>query len=137
MESLARWGSERGIAVEPYGLEISWRLAALARRSLPQWRDRIWVGNAITFTAPRRFDVVHSGIDYVPVPQRRAYLLRLMRDLMEPGGRLVLRAERVVSGQPDLVEQMRALDLPIQAVLESRHPDDNTLRRTVCLGNTS
>ena len=62
MESMAAWAG-----VEPYGLEISPELAELARRRLPQWADRIWVGNAPTWTPPRRFDVVRTGLDYVPL----------------------------------------------------------------------
>ena len=43
MESMAAWAG-----VEPYGLEISPELAELARRRLPHWAERIWVGNAPT-----------------------------------------------------------------------------------------
>jgi hypothetical protein len=48
MESVAGWCAERGLAVEPYGVDISPALAELARRRLPQWADRIWVGNAVS-----------------------------------------------------------------------------------------
>jgi hypothetical protein len=44
MESVAAWCAERGLAIEPYGVDISPALAELARRRLPQWADRIWVG---------------------------------------------------------------------------------------------
>ncbi len=133
MESLGRWADERGIAVEPYGLDISWRLAALARRRLPHWQDRIWVGNAMTWTPPRRFDLVHTGIDYVPAPRQRDFLLRLLRDVVAPGGRLVIRAERVSAGQRDLADQVRELGLNISAILECPHPRTGELRRTVSI----
>ena len=68
---------------------------ALARQRLPEWADRIWVGNVMEWTPPRRFDVVHTGIDYVPRDRRRDLLKRVLRDLVEPGGRIVLRANRV------------------------------------------
>jgi SAM-dependent methyltransferase len=73
MASMAAWA-----VVEPYGLEISPELAELARRRLPQWADRIWVGNAIDWTPPRRFDVVRTGLDYVPRPQRRQLVEHLL-----------------------------------------------------------
>lgn len=42
MSSVAKWSADRGLAVEPYGVEISPRLADLARRRYPKWRERIW-----------------------------------------------------------------------------------------------
>src|SRR5450631_3370741 len=44
MESVAAWCAERGLAVEPYGVDISPALADLARQRLPQWAGRIWAG---------------------------------------------------------------------------------------------
>ncbi|MEJ7654831.1 MAG: class I SAM-dependent methyltransferase, partial [Chloroflexia bacterium] len=66
METMHEWCGERGYAIEPYGLDISPELADLARRRLPQWEDRIFVGNAIDWTPPQRFDFVRTGLDYVP-----------------------------------------------------------------------
>jgi hypothetical protein len=53
MESVAAWCAERGLAIDPYGVDISSALAELARRRLPQWADRIWVGNAMSWRPPR------------------------------------------------------------------------------------
>jgi 2-polyprenyl-3-methyl-5-hydroxy-6-metoxy-1,4-benzoquinol methylase len=41
METMVAWCAERGHAIEPYGLDIAPELAALARRRLPRWADRI------------------------------------------------------------------------------------------------
>jgi hypothetical protein len=41
MESVAAWCAEHGLDVEPYGVDISPKLAELARRRLPRWADRI------------------------------------------------------------------------------------------------
>ncbi len=73
MESMARWAG-----VEPYGLEISPELAALARRRLPHWSDRIWVGNALDWRPPRPFDVARACLDFVPAPRRQALLEHLL-----------------------------------------------------------
>jgi SAM-dependent methyltransferase len=73
MESMAAWAG-----VEPYGLEISPELAELARRRLPQWADRIWVGNAADWTPRRHFDAIRTGLDYVPRPRRREFVQRLL-----------------------------------------------------------
>ena len=73
MASMAEWAG-----VEPYGLEISPELAELARRRLPRWADRIWIGNAADWVPPRRFDVVRSGLDYVPTTHRRDLVEHLL-----------------------------------------------------------
>lgn len=72
LESMVWWAD-----VEPYGLEISPELAALARKRLPQWADRIWDGNAADWTPPHRFDVVRTGF-YVPASRRRQLVERLL-----------------------------------------------------------
>jgi hypothetical protein len=73
MESMAAWA-----AVEPYGLELAPELAALARRRLPRWADRIWVGNAADWTPPRRFDVIRTGLEYVPPDRRHDLVAHLL-----------------------------------------------------------
>src|SRR5688572_30631930 len=52
MESIARWRPH----IEPYGLEISPELATHARERLPQWAHRVFVGNALGWQPPHRFD---------------------------------------------------------------------------------
>jgi SAM-dependent methyltransferase len=133
MQSVERWGKERGITVEPYGLDISWRLAALARLRLPHWSERIWIGNVLEWTPPRRFDLVHTALDYVPVHRRREQIERVLREFVAPGGRVVLRAERMVPGTPDLVEQVSSLGLAIGGVLERVHPELRDIRRSIWL----
>ncbi|HEX3773830.1 MAG TPA: phosphotransferase [Polyangiaceae bacterium] len=133
LESFERWSAERGTVVELHGLDISARLASLARQRLPGLAARIWVGNASNWEPPRRFDLVHTGLDYVPVPQRRVFLARVLADLVAPGGRVVIRAERVVPGVPDLVKQVEEIGFTISGVLERRHPTSNELRRTAWL----
>jgi SAM-dependent methyltransferase len=85
MESLHRW-----TGVEPYGLEISPELADLARRRLPRWADRIFVGNAIEWSPSFRFAVVRTSLEYVPKPRRRELIGHLLDRVVSPGGRLVI-----------------------------------------------
>jgi SAM-dependent methyltransferase len=90
METLPVWCRERGHAVEPYGLDISPQLAGLARRRLPHWSERIAVGNAIDWTPPRRFDFVRTGLEYVPQRRQADLLWHLLRNVVAPGGRLIV-----------------------------------------------
>ena len=90
MECVQRWSADRGLRIEPYGLDISTKLAALARRRLPHWVDRIFIGNVIDWDPPMRFDFVRTGLEYVP-PRRGADLLRhLLSRVVAPGGRLIV-----------------------------------------------
>jgi SAM-dependent methyltransferase len=99
MESMAKWAG-----VEPFGLEISPELAELARRRLPQWADRIWVGNALGWEPPRRFDAVRTGLDYVPPPRRRELVAHLLS-----------HANRVVIGVFNEEREERALEAHVRA----------------------
>ena len=132
MESVVRWGAERGIDVEPYGLDISWRIAALARFRLPHWADRIFVGNAIEWTPARTFDVVQIGIDEVPSPRRRELVDRVLKTFVAPGGSLVFRASRV-GDEFDPVSRLEQIGLRPDGVIERPHPVTGQLRRTAVL----
>ena len=114
MESVATWCAERGLAVEPYGIDISPALTELARRRLPHWADRIWVGNALDWRPPAglRFDYVHILLDSVP-RARRADLVRhqLVHIVRRGTGRLLVSdyAADLAAGQPSAAETLRSL----------------------------
>ena len=111
MESVHTWSAERGLAIEPYGVDIGPGLVALARRRLPQWADRIEVGNAIDYVPSdgRRFTFVHALLDCVPKRRRGDLVRHALDHLVEPGGRL-LASE--YSG-PRSRGYLEALGLPI------------------------
>jgi SAM-dependent methyltransferase len=113
MESMAAWGG-----VEPYGLELSPELAAAARERLPHWADRIWVGNALDWTPPRRFDVVRTGLDYVPPPQRA----NLVRHLLASCDRLVVGVFNEEREQDALEAQVAAWGFSVSGRVAREHP---------------
>ncbi|WP_020576652.1 class I SAM-dependent methyltransferase [Actinopolymorpha alba] len=92
MESVRQWAGERGLLIEPYGVDIGAGLVDLARRRLPQWADRIEVGNAIDYVPSdgRRFTFVHALVDCVPERRRRDLIRHAIEHLVEPGGRLLV-----------------------------------------------
>jgi SAM-dependent methyltransferase len=110
MESVHRWAAADGRHVEPYGLDLSERLVALARSRLPLWHDRFFVGDALTWSPPRRFDFVHTMADLVPGRRRPEWLARVLRDVVAPGGRLIVR------GYAGIGDQLRAWSLPVSGV---------------------
>lgn len=90
MESLAAWAAEDGHTIEPYGLDLIPTLAALARRRLPRWSDRIFTGNLMAWEPPRRFDFVCTNLEFVPAHGRRDMVERLLQRFLLPGGRLIV-----------------------------------------------
>jgi len=90
MECLALWARERGTELTVYGLELNPALADTARRRLPAWADRIYTGNVVDWAPPQRFTYVRAGLEYVPPGRGPALIARLLRDVVAPGGRLIV-----------------------------------------------
>jgi len=131
MECMARWTQEKGLAVEMFGLDIAPELAALARRRLPHWADRIYVGNAIDWQPPMRFDFVRTGLEYVPLRRQSDFVARLLRDVVAPGGRLIIgtygeeRDDTRV--EPSVEEQLAHWGFPISGRTERPNRRDSRL----------
>ncbi|MBA3782304.1 MAG: class I SAM-dependent methyltransferase [Nocardioides sp.] len=121
MESVAAWSDGD---LEPYGVDISVALAALARRRCPQWADRIWTANADGFDPGRRFTYVRTGLDYVPASRAPSYVARLLR-LVEPGGRLVVGVFNEERDEDRLAGQVATWGFEVAGSTsrEHRHPD--------------
>jgi SAM-dependent methyltransferase len=90
LECLVDWVSQKGHRIEPYGLDISTRLVELARKRLPRWADRLFVGNAIDWEPPRRHEFVLTGLEYVPQKRQADLVQRLLEHVVIPGGRLII-----------------------------------------------
>jgi SAM-dependent methyltransferase len=90
IECLAVWARERGQRLSMYGLELNHDLASAARRRLQAWPERIFAGNAVDWEPPMKFTYVRTGLEYVPAERRQHLVARLLRDVVEPGGRLIV-----------------------------------------------
>jgi hypothetical protein len=115
METLVAWARERGYHLEPYGLDLSPKLVALARSRLPGWADRISVGNVITWDPPRQFDYVRTELVYVPGQRQPHLIARLMEHVVAPAGRLVVCAYRPqgVRDADPIGELLRSWGFPV------------------------
>ena len=113
MASMAAWGG-----VEPYGVDISPELVQVARRRLPRWADRIWVGNALHWQPPRRFDVIRTGLEYVPRPRRP----ELLHHLLAYCNRLVVGVFNEERGDPTLEREVESWGFAITGRAEREHP---------------
>jgi len=107
MASVERWSRERSLAVEPYGVEISPSLAALARRRYPRWRDRIWTANADGWEPPILFQFVRTGLDYVPPARRELFVRHLLDHVVAPGGKLIVGKNNENRGESEVAESLR------------------------------
>jgi len=87
LESVVRWSEHR---IEPYGLDFSPRLVELARSRLPQWAKRIFLGDALEWEPPQRFDFVRRELLYAPEERWRELVERLLERTVAPGGRLIV-----------------------------------------------
>jgi trans-aconitate methyltransferase len=131
MECLHAWAKEDGIGLDPWGVDISTELVALARDRLPQWRDQIFVGNALDWRPPRRYDFVRTSVGYVPSHRRPDFLRHLLDDVVEPGGRLIVGVFNEEQEHAALEAAATAWGFDVAGRTERPHPDTAELvRRT-------
>jgi SAM-dependent methyltransferase len=108
MASVERWSNDRGLPIEPFGVEISPKLAELARKRYPQWRERIWAANADEWHPPMRFDMVRTGLEYVPQSDREAFVRHLFDRVVAPGGRLIIGKNNEDRGESKIADSLRS-----------------------------
>ncbi len=90
LEYCIKWTAERGINIDPYGLDISPKLLELAKKRLPQFASHFFGGNALTWLPPRKFDFVRTELVYVPAEYEKRYLEFILKNHLEPDGKLLV-----------------------------------------------
>jgi predicted pyridoxine 5'-phosphate oxidase superfamily flavin-nucleotide-binding protein len=120
MESITEWTSHR---VDPYGLDFAPRLVALARERLPQWADRIFLGDALEWEPPHSFDFVRAELVYVADDRRRELVERLL-GWIAPSGRLILCGY----GGDEVVAPVRAWGFKPELELEWQSASGNRVQ---------
>jgi SAM-dependent methyltransferase len=133
METVREWAGERGLVIEPYGLDISPELVALARRRLPEWHNRIWEGNALHWRPPRRFTYVRSSLEYVPASRRGDLVSHLLTNATEH--RLLIGPANEEPHRPEMEEALRAAGFTPSGRIERPHDDPRLVRRLVWLSS--
>ena len=92
LECLVAWAYERGISLTPFGVDQGSHLIALARQRLSEYTAHFYVGNAWDWKPPQRYRYVYSVHDCVPEQFLAAFVERLLRTTVAPGGTLILGA---------------------------------------------
>jgi SAM-dependent methyltransferase len=131
MERMVAWCARAGIACEPYGLDIAAELVALAHKRLPNWRDRIFVGNAIEWRPAERFDVVRTGLEYVPARRRRDLIEHLLHAVVAERGRLIIGVYSEETDERTLERELAAWGFTIAGRSERAHADPRLAYRIV------
>ena len=130
MESVRRWGSMKNLAIEPYGLDIIPELAQLAQRRLPQWADRIYVGNIRTWRPPmNRFDFVLIRPEYAPSSRRAEMIRHIQRNVLHLKGRLIVFVGSEEQESRSVESEMSSEGFHITGRAEIPHAKDSRLVR--------
>jgi 2-polyprenyl-3-methyl-5-hydroxy-6-metoxy-1,4-benzoquinol methylase len=130
MESVHRWGAARNLVIEPYGLDIVPEFVELARRRLPQWADRIDVGNIRTWQPQgNRFDYVLIRPEYAPASRRADMVRHIVRHVLKPGGRLIVFVGTEEVGSRSVEASITTHGIPVHGRVEIPHPRDSRVVR--------
>jgi len=130
MESVHRWGATRNLNIEPYGLDIVPESVDLARRRLPQWADRIYVGNIRTWQpADDRFDFVLIRPEYAPAGRSADMVRHLINHVLKPGGRLIVFVGTEEAQVRSVEASITDHGLVVHGRVEVPHPKDNRVVR--------
>lgn len=119
LECVLRWTAERGVGIEPYGLDLSAKLVTLARERLPTYADNLFVGNAWDWTPPQTFDYVRTELVYVPSALQAVFVSRLLDEFVAPGGKLLAaeyRGHESVTSEPTIDRDLARLDFQVESV---------------------
>jgi len=130
MESVQRWGADRGLHIEPYGLDIVPEFVERTRSRLPHWADRIYLGNIREWClGEMRFDYVMLRPEYAPDHRRAEMVTHVMEHVLQSGGRLIFfvgnEEAELRSVEADIIRHGFGVD----GRVEVPHPQDSRLVR--------
>jgi trans-aconitate methyltransferase len=130
MEMLDRWLEGTEIRITFYGLDISEELIHLAKKRLPNWKGSFFIGNALYWTPPKKYDFVCTReLGYVPRKREKEFLERLFVDYLKEGGRLILGPYTEERRKPELEEKLNAWGWSPSGYCEKSHQKHQVLSR--------
>lgn len=130
IECLHNWVHGSGLNIEFYGLDFSDKIIEFARKRLPDFADRLIVGNAVTWKPDRKFDYVHAHeISYAPEHREREFLKHLLVNYLNPGGRLIIGPWAVYRDGREFEERLASWGYEPTGYLLKSHGSDTSLTR--------
>lgn len=131
LATLPAWAAERGVRIEPHGLELLPRVADLARSLHPALADRIWTGSVMTWDPPRRFRYVTVLDDAVPPDGLGDLVARVIGLFVSAGGRAIVSSYTDRDAEPrHLVADLDAAGYPPAGVIHVDRPGRHPLQST-------
>ena len=92
LESLVEWGSEKGVHLNPYGVDLNALLIQEAIRRFPEQAHHFWVANVWGWLPPRRFRWVYSIWDLVPMSMIPEFARYVLDHAVTDGGAMIFGA---------------------------------------------
>lgn len=130
MESVQRWGSQQGLNIEPYGLDIVPEFVQLAQQRLPHLADRIRMGNIRTWQPPDAlFDFVLIRPEYAPPGRRAEMVAHVLEQVLQPHGRLIVFVGSEEANLRSAESSITSEGISVGGRVEIPHAKDNRLVR--------
>lgn len=131
LESLDKWTRALGYySIEFYGLDISEDLIRLAIERLPDWKDRLFIGNALYWLPIEKFDFVCvKELGYVPNHRQKSFLEHLLNHYVAPKGRLILGPYGEERRTKEMEHKLSEWGYPPSGYIEKSHPKHKLLSR--------
>jgi len=89
MEMLYKWGNAIGFDLQMYGLDFSEEMIEVAKKRLPEWHDRFFVGNAFYWNPEHKFNYILVCAQ-VPADDKRKFYKQLLENYLADGGRMII-----------------------------------------------
>ena len=92
LQSVVSWADERGLRLNPHGVDMNARLSMEAMRRFPGLEHQFWVANAWDWLPPKRFRWVYAIWDLVPAENLHALAEQLLERAVTADGALIFGA---------------------------------------------
>ncbi len=116
LESVVDWARERGIKLDPFGVDLNALLIQEAIRRFPDAAHHFWVANAWGWLAPRRFRWIYAIWDLVPTEFIPTLARHLLLNAVRHDGAVIFGAYGSKSANMppmDIATVLRADGLPV------------------------
>ena len=133
LECLIAWATERGVVIEPHGIDLVPELIELARKRLPAYASNFATANAFTWIPLRRYDYAHLLLESAPPSRHREFLFRILDSAIARGGRLIVSnyGSRSKNETPfDVAGYLSALGFAVAGSASASEPDGFVITRT-------
>ena len=133
LECLIAWGGERGVVLEPHGIDLVPELVDLARKRLPSYAPNFAAANAFTWRPLRRYDYAHLLLESAPPSRHREFLRRILDTAIARGGRLIVSnyGSRSKNEAPlDVAAYLASLGFAVAGSANASEHDGFVLTRT-------